>query len=450
MNSDWIVTTIGEYCPFTYGKGLKKDDRDNSGEIPVYGSNGPVDTHIEGLIDQPGIIIGRKGSVGKVHLSNGSFWPIDTAFYTVKEDLEELWFTYYLLLSVGLDKMNSDSAVPGLNRDRAHSVTIKIPELLEERKRIGRDLRLLDQKIHLNKQTNETLEAMAQSIFKSWFVDFNPVRAKIEAKSAGRDPNRAVMATIAGISLEQDWDEIEATLDQKLSNMTEKQRQQLTRTAGLFPDELEESEIGEVPKGWDVKSIDSLTKKVSKGTTPSRKARANADDEPSIKFLKVKDVDEKGVIDRSDLSLISKSIHLNQLKRSILHENDILFSIAGTIGRVTFIDEDLENSNCNQALAFIRLKDAQKHFNLLLLNLKSKRIQDKALSLIVQGVQANLSLTNIKEFEIVVPEDELLAIWNSIISELLNMIKSKRQENRSLSELRDTLLPKLISGKLQI
>src|SRR5690554_4983608 len=124
MSADWVNTTIGEYCPFIYGKALKKDDRDNNGKISVYGSNGAVDKHSEALVKQPGIIIGRKGSVGEVHLSEEAFWPIDTAFYVTMDDLEELWFIYYLLKSVGLNQMNSDSAVPGLNRERAHSVSI--------------------------------------------------------------------------------------------------------------------------------------------------------------------------------------------------------------------------------------------------------------------------------------------------------------------------------------
>ena len=126
MSSDWIETTIGEYCPFNYGKGLHQASR-KQGIVPVYGSNGRVDTHNEAYVKSPGVVVGRKGSVGKLHLSEEPFWPIDTTFYFTKDSLDELKFAFYLLKSIGLEGMNSDSAVPGLNRDNAHAIRIKIP-----------------------------------------------------------------------------------------------------------------------------------------------------------------------------------------------------------------------------------------------------------------------------------------------------------------------------------
>ena len=93
---EWIETTVGEHCPFIYGKALPQSKR-ISGNIPVYGSNGIVDFHNSSCVNTAGVIIGRKGSVGAIHLSEKPFWVIDTAFYIVNDDLEELKFTYYLL-----------------------------------------------------------------------------------------------------------------------------------------------------------------------------------------------------------------------------------------------------------------------------------------------------------------------------------------------------------------
>src|SRR5690606_30690831 len=143
-----------------------------------YGSNGIVDYHNTSHVKGCGIIIGRKGSVGAVHLSKSEFWPIDTSFYIEKDSIEELYFTYYLLKSLGLEHMNSDSAVPGLNRDNAHALAIRIPENSDDRKLLGSWIAKFDEKIELNTQTNQTLEQIAQAIFKSWFVDFDPVKAK--------------------------------------------------------------------------------------------------------------------------------------------------------------------------------------------------------------------------------------------------------------------------------
>ena len=279
---NWVETTVGDFCPFIYGKGLSKTKR-QKGLVPVYGSNGCVDFHSKSCVNGPGIIIGRKGSVGAVHLSEVPFWPIDTSFYVEKESLEELKFTYYLLKSLGLEGMNSDSAVPGLNRENAHALPITIPENKEDREALGRWISIYDEKIELNRQTNQTLEHIAQAIFKSWFVDFEPTRAKIAAKQirqarqdsersaalkaalftnnrwpeavaaaiAEGDPERAAMAAISGKALDE------------IDQLSPEQQTQLLTTAALFPDALVDSELGEIPEGWKEGNVGNVA--IAKG-----------------------------------------------------------------------------------------------------------------------------------------------------------------------------------------
>lgn len=128
MNSEKdISTTIGEFSPFTYGKGLPKKLRNRTGSIPVYGSNGIIDYHDTPLTTSPTIIVGRTGTVGAVHFSPLPCWPIDTAFYITDSDFSALRFKYYMLKSLGLESMNSGSAVPSLNRENAHSLKLQIP-----------------------------------------------------------------------------------------------------------------------------------------------------------------------------------------------------------------------------------------------------------------------------------------------------------------------------------
>ncbi|RKY57794.1 MAG: restriction endonuclease subunit S, partial [Candidatus Latescibacterota bacterium] len=174
MGSEWITTTIGEFCPLSYGKALPERARNSAGRVPVYGSNGIVGYHDKALTDGPTIIIGRKGTVGAVHFSPKPCWPIDTTFFVTSKDTQKLRFKYYLLKSLGLDRMNADSAVPGLNRDAAHACKVRVPPFPEQRA-IAHILGTLDDKIELNRRMNETLEAMARALFKSWFVDFDPV-----------------------------------------------------------------------------------------------------------------------------------------------------------------------------------------------------------------------------------------------------------------------------------
>jgi type I restriction enzyme S subunit len=309
------------------------------------------------------------------------------------------------------------------------------------RKQIGGILSSIDDKIELNRQTSQTLEQIAKALFKSWFVDFEPVKAKIAAKQAGATAEqieRAVMCAISGKTLDQ------------LEQLSPDTQQQLKTTAALFPDAMLDSELGEIPDGWTITDLKALAIKISKGTTPSKAQIASAEDQECILFLKVRDISDDGEITRKGLDKIPQSVHFGALKRSLLKVNDILFSIAGTIGRVAIVEDDLNDSNCNQALAFIRLKEPAKHLELCRLNLVGNRVQDEVKSKVVQGVQANFSLTGLGEIKILFPSSKLLEKFNESVVLMGIEQRARLSENRKLTELRDTLLPKLLSGELEI
>ncbi|WP_329313770.1 restriction endonuclease subunit S [Streptomyces sp. NBC_01278] len=120
-------STVGDLVELRYGKALPSVQR-TPGDIPVFGSGGVGGRHSESLVKGPGVIVGRKGTVGAVYWSDTDFFPIDTTFYvSPKGDRTSLEYMYFALRSLGLEHMNSDSAVPGLNRERAHSLRLRIP-----------------------------------------------------------------------------------------------------------------------------------------------------------------------------------------------------------------------------------------------------------------------------------------------------------------------------------
>lgn len=281
---------------------------------------------------------------------------------------------------------------------------------------VARILGTLDEKIELNRRANETLEEMARALFNAWFVDFYPVRSKLESRWQRGESLPGLPAHLYDI----------------------------------LPDRLIESEFGEVPDGWKYAPLRELASTISKGTTPTKDALNNASDTNVTYFLKVRDITEGGEIARNSLELIPISIHENALKRSILRTDDLLFSIAGTIGRVAIVDEDLNNSNCNQAIAFIRLKDKKNFQSLCWFTLRSKRTQDFVESKIVQGVQANASLATIGEIPVLVPNDGVLPAWNEFVRPLMQELKANQSQSRIVTRLRDALLPKLISGDLRV
>ena len=199
MNSkEWKEVTLGDICVLNYGKALTAKNRID-GDIPVYSSAGITGYHNSPLVESEGIIIGRKGSVGTVYYSVSPFFCIDTAYYVLPNEDYNLKYLFYRLKSLGLENMNEDSAVPGLNRDTAYAQKFLFPPY-DEQLRIADTLSSLDGKIEVNNNINKNLEEIAQAIFKSWFVDFEPFQdGKFEDSEFGKIPNGWRVGTISDL-----------------------------------------------------------------------------------------------------------------------------------------------------------------------------------------------------------------------------------------------------------
>lgn len=160
---------LGELFELKYGKALRKDRR-LQGEIPVYGSNGRVDYHNESLVKEPTIVVGRKGSIGEVHLVSTPSWPIDTTYFVhslgkYKYDLEWL---YRLLKTLRLQDFNRAAAVPGLNRDDVYRIKISLPPI-DDQKRIAHLLGKVEGLIAQRKQHLQQLDDLLKSTFLEMF-----------------------------------------------------------------------------------------------------------------------------------------------------------------------------------------------------------------------------------------------------------------------------------------
>ena len=128
----WCLTTLGNVVELKYGKSLPASKRDN-GKFLVFGSNGIVGSHSEPLVKTEGIIVGRKGSYGEVHLSNSPFFPIDTTYYVDNLFSQPLKYWFYQLKTLPLTELNRSTAIPGLNREDAYSQFIALPPLAEQK-----------------------------------------------------------------------------------------------------------------------------------------------------------------------------------------------------------------------------------------------------------------------------------------------------------------------------
>ena len=166
----WEKKKVMDVCELSYGKSLAAPVR-IPGEYPVYGSAGEVGTHINYLVEGPGIVIGRKGSVGTVYFEKRNFYPIDTSYYVVPKAENDLRFLYYKFQTLGLEKLNSDAAVPGLNRNVAYEQSSIYPPLPTQRK-IASILSAYDDLIENNLKRIKLLEEKAQLHYKIEFGEY--------------------------------------------------------------------------------------------------------------------------------------------------------------------------------------------------------------------------------------------------------------------------------------
>lgn len=183
--SDWAENTLGEVATFQRGFDLPTKDR-TDGNYPLMVSNGQDGTHNEFKVMAPGIVTGRSGSLGNIFYVNENFWPLNTTLWIKDFHNNDVKFVYYFLKTFPFEKYNSGSGVPTLNRNHIHPLSIIFPGNINEQKSIASILTAFDDKIELLQQQNQTLETLAQTIYKEWFGKYQV--GDLPADKAGELP----------------------------------------------------------------------------------------------------------------------------------------------------------------------------------------------------------------------------------------------------------------------
>jgi type I restriction enzyme S subunit len=366
--SEWKEVKLGEIINLNYGKGLSATKR-NPGKIPVYSSAGITGWHDKALIEKNGIVVGRKGTVGTVYYSETPFYCIDTAYYLTEDDTnEDLKYLYYLLNHLPLKKLNTDSAVPGLNRDNAYSQVFRLPPIREQ-KSIAHILSTLDDKIEVNNQINKTLENMAQAIFKQWFVDFEfPNEDGEPYKSSGG--------------------------------------------------EMVESDLGLIPKGWEVgKFIDLI--EITSGKRPGKRSDLAMED---CKY-----------------PLVGASSIMGYTDDFNFEEKILVIGRVGTHGVVQRFNNKVWASDNT-----LVIKSDNYEFAYQILN----QIDYKAINR--GSTQPLITQTDIKNYTLIIPTEGYLNKFELLVGSLFEIHSNHCIENSKLTEIRDSLLPKLMSGEIRV
>ncbi|SFS99514.1 type I restriction enzyme, S subunit [Porphyromonadaceae bacterium NLAE-zl-C104] len=377
MMSEWKTYKLSELVEIKYGKDHKHLA---DGVIPVYGSGGIMrfaETH---LYDRESILIPRKGTLSNLFYLDKPFWSVDTMFYTKIKNGVHGKYLYYLLKSMDLASMNVGSAVPSLTTEVLNKVEISLPDLPTQRQ-IAQILSSLDDKIELNLQMNQTLEAMAQAIFKEWFVDFN----------------------FPG-----------------------------------FDGEL----VDGLPKGWRIVELSSLIS-VKDGTHDSPKQQQEGKYLITSKHLK------NHFIDFSSAYKISDDDFNKVNKRSKVDRLDILITMIGTVGNLYFVHEN----EIDFAIKNIGLFKASERPDLayfLYFTIDSKETSEYFTKRLAGSTQQYLTLETLRQTPILLPDDETLNSFNEYAKTIYERIDINSQNIHSLTQTRDTLLPKLMSGNIAV
>ena len=329
-----------------------------------------------------------------------------------------------------LNNYVSGSGVPRIVLKDFKKVELDIPNL-NLQINISKKLRSLDDKIQLNTQINQTLEQIAHALFKSWFVNFDPVRAKVQAISDGLSLEQAELAAMQAISGKTP-EELTA-----LSQAEPDRYAELAETAKAFPCEMVEIDGSEVPKGWEVKELRSLMT-IKRGGSP-RPIKDFISDK-GLNWVKISDATAE---DNPFLFSTKEYIKSEGLSKTVLlKKGSLILSNSATPGLPRFLE--LDACIHDGWLYFSDIKSlTQEYLYFFFLNIRN--------DLVAQGngsVFTNLKTDIVKAQKAIVPDERAIYYFDKQVKSIMNLIKYNTANSISLKEIRDLLLPRLLNGEL--
>ena len=395
----WRQVTLGEVVELKRGYDLPRRER-VSGSIPLVSSSGITDYHEEAKVRGPGVVTGRYGTLGKVFFVPEDFWPLNTTLYVRDFKGNDPRFIAYFLGSLDFSAYSDKAAVPGLNRNHLHQALVHVPRLPEQRA-IAHILGTLDDKIELNRRMNETLEEMARALFKSWFVDFDPVRAKMEGR----------------------W-----RRGQSLPGMP-------AELYDLFPDRMASSELGEMPEGWEAGVLGNVANEVRVSVQPQSI-------EPGTPYIALEHM-PKCCLALSDWG-VADEVGSNKFR---FERGNILFGKLRPYFHKVGI-APLEGV-CSTDIVVVA-PAADCWFGFVLGHISSKEFVDYTDITSTGTRMPRTKWRDMARYTIALPTCGLAEAFTVQTQPWVEHIVSVIHESRSLSSLRDTLLPGLVSGNLQV
>ena len=375
-----------------YGKN-QKNVKNPRGKYPILGTGGIMDYADDFLYDKPSVLIGRKGSIGKVKYIEEPFWTIDTLFYTiVNENLVIPKYLYYKLSQIDFNYYNEGTTIPSLRTETLYKIDIDLPKKNIQKKVVNL-LNTIDEKIENNQKIIANLEKLSQTLFKHWFVDF-------EFPDKNGNPYKS------------------------------------------SDGEMVDSELGEIPKGWRVETLEKLGSIVG-GGTPSKKNKEYYTNN-GIPWITPKDLSKNRNIYISHGENDISELGLNKSSAKLLEKNSVLFSSRAPIGYIAINNIPVTTNQGFKSI--VPNEEMNPYFIYFILKNITPLIEQTASGSTFKEISAK----GLKSIKIVFPSIELIEHYGNIVKKYFEEINFLENQNIKLIELRDTLLPKLMSGEIEI
>ncbi|NMA46736.1 MAG: restriction endonuclease subunit S [Lentisphaerae bacterium] len=427
MTNEWRTVKLGDFLTLQRGFDLPKHTR-AEGRIPVVSSSGISGTHNEAKVQPPGVVTGRYGTIGQVYFLRQPFWPLNTTLWVKDFKGNDEHFCYYLLQTVDYFSCSDKAAVPGVNRNHLHELAIAVPPITEQRA-IAQVLGTLDDKIECNRQMNRSLEDIVRALFKSWFIDFDPVIDN--ALAAGNQipdelaDRAALRQQVAEESAKPLPDELRALFPAEFI-CTDSMGASGAATAGRW-----------IPKGWEVAPLSALARlNPHSWTTKNAPKRIQYIDLANTKNGRITEV-----VEYSFDTAPSRA-------RRILYSGDTVF---GTVrpGNRSFAYIHEEGLTGSTGFAVLQpLREAYREFVYL------ATTRDEMVDLFAHladgaaypAVRAEVIIEQVHAM----PPTQIIEAFHHLVAAVTVSIGQRSAQNTKLSALRDTLLPQLLSGELRV
>lgn len=343
----------------------------------------------EFLYDKPSVLIGRKGSINKVKYIDKPFWTVDTLFYSeINEEKVVPLYLYYYLSQIDFDYYNEGTTIPSLRTETLNRIEIFLPDL-QIQKRIVSIISKFDNKLKINESIISNLEQLSQTLFKQWFIDFEfPNEEGQPYKSSGG--------------------------------------------------EMVESELGEIPEGWTVKYLSENVNFLS-GGTPKTKEESYWNG--TIPFFTPKDAKNNLYTTTTEKSITD--LGLEKCNSKLYPKNTLFITARGTVGKLALANRPMA---MNQSCFALKHKEDKQFY---LYNVVENLVKEIILG--ANGAVFNaINLNDLKRLKYVYSNERLITNFENTVSRFYEKMSLLEEENINLQKLRDTLLPKLLSGEIEI